>query len=234
MPPETETIRVNFARPIPLFPLDSVVLLPHAVTRLFIFEPRYRQMVGDVLDAAGQIAMAVIEDNQTSHNPALKPAVCVGQLAHHIQNDDGTYNIVLAGVCRAEIVEDQPPEGERLYRQAILRPLRTEDEPNEEELTSVRSMLLRAITDERFGKLAGLRDQLEEIEQIPTAALLELVAMSAVSIASDRRFAYRMLREPSIFERASMIEREMEALDRIFGDALRQRDPDAPRGITWN
>ena len=40
---------VDFNRPIPLFPLSCVSLLPHAVQGLHIFEPRYRQMVEDVL-----------------------------------------------------------------------------------------------------------------------------------------------------------------------------------------
>ena len=59
--PDEVSIRVNFNKPIPLFPLDSVVLLPQQVMPLHIFEPRYRQMVDEALDSVGQIAMAVID-----------------------------------------------------------------------------------------------------------------------------------------------------------------------------
>jgi hypothetical protein len=55
---EEMSIRVNFSRPLPLFPLPQVVMLPQQITPLHIFEPRYRQMVDRALDGAGQIAMA--------------------------------------------------------------------------------------------------------------------------------------------------------------------------------
>jgi len=55
-------IIVDFDRPMPIFPLDGVVLLPHAVQPLHIFERRYRQMVSHCLNEAehggGQIALA--------------------------------------------------------------------------------------------------------------------------------------------------------------------------------
>lgn len=57
---EETAIRVNFGRPMPLFPLAQVTLMPHAVLPVHIFEPRYRQMIDEALDGAGQIAMAVI------------------------------------------------------------------------------------------------------------------------------------------------------------------------------
>lgn len=55
-------IVVDFNRPMPVFPLEGVVLLPHAVQPLHIFERRYRQMVSRCLAEAehggGQIALA--------------------------------------------------------------------------------------------------------------------------------------------------------------------------------
>jgi len=54
----TEAIRVNFGRPMPVFPLPDAVLLPHAIQPLHVFEQRYRQLVNDCLDGSGQIAIA--------------------------------------------------------------------------------------------------------------------------------------------------------------------------------
>lgn len=57
-------IIVDFNRPMPIFPLDGLVLLPHAVQPLHIFERRYRQMVSHCLTegehGGGQIALASI------------------------------------------------------------------------------------------------------------------------------------------------------------------------------
>ena len=60
------TIRIDFARPIALFPLSSVVIYPHTADWMIAFEPRYRQLIEDCLRAreggslldAAPIAMA--------------------------------------------------------------------------------------------------------------------------------------------------------------------------------
>jgi len=45
---------------IPLFPLPNVVLFPNVCLPLHIFEPRYREMVADVLDADRIIGMVLL------------------------------------------------------------------------------------------------------------------------------------------------------------------------------
>ena len=79
--------RVDFGKPIALFPLPGVSLLPHGAQPLHIFEPRYRQMVerclasgnGD-LERTDPIAMAVIDDRNgpETGEVSLCEAVCAG------------------------------------------------------------------------------------------------------------------------------------------------------------
>ena len=45
---------------VALFPLSNVVLFPRVKTPLHIFEPRYRQMMRDVLEADRHVAMTVV------------------------------------------------------------------------------------------------------------------------------------------------------------------------------
>ena len=129
---EPQSIQVNFGRPMPIFPLDQVTLLPQQVLPLHIFEPRYRQMVEHALDGAGQIAMAVFDTEAWREDyhalPPVKPAVCIGQIVQHEKLEDGRYNVLLQGVCRARIVGEQPPNGGRLYRTATLEPVGLDDE----------------------------------------------------------------------------------------------------------
>ena len=42
---------------IPLFPLGNVVLFPSCNVPLYVFEPRYRQMIGDEEKRAGRVGM---------------------------------------------------------------------------------------------------------------------------------------------------------------------------------
>ena len=127
----SETIRVNFGKPIPLFPLPDTVLLPHAILPLHIFEPRYRRMVGTCLDGPGQIAIGTFERAESSRTGGSIPvrlAVCIGQIIHHDALPDGCYNILLHGVCRAKIRQIIEPESDRPYRMAKLVPLERVDE----------------------------------------------------------------------------------------------------------
>ncbi|TVQ33149.1 MAG: hypothetical protein EA376_03590 [Phycisphaeraceae bacterium] len=236
MSESSETIRVNFGRPMPLFPLHGVVLLPHAVMPLHIFEPRYRQMVESALDGAGQIAIATFEGErwkQEYHGtPPLRPVVCVGHIVQHERLFDGRYNILLQGVCRAMIKEENPTDSERLFREAILKPVGA-GEVDEAELPGVRDRMLDLLEAPPLTELAaakGIVDCLQN-EDAPTAAVLELIS---ISIVADNELKYRLLSEADPAARAAMIERELISLRGLLKRAELQVDHEAPRGVTWN
>ncbi|HBS28937.1 MAG TPA: hypothetical protein DEB06_05690 [Phycisphaerales bacterium] len=234
------TVSVNFARPFPLFPLDGVVLLPYAVLRLFIFEPRYRQMVEHALDGSGQIAMAVFEGDQWKGEyhgrPALKRSVCIGRIAQHERLADGNYRIALQGVCRARIREEAAPsapsEGDRLYRTARLDPVEC-GQPDEEALFLIRDALTSRLERAPLTELASVCALERELDErpIPTAALLELVTLS---VLTDRGTQYRLLAEGDVHRRGRIVEEELDRLTRVLEFARRQHDPSSPRGVTWN
>jgi uncharacterized protein len=131
-----ESVHVNFGKPIPLFPLDSVTLLPQQVLPLHIFEPRYRQMIEHALDGAGLVAMAIFEGadwkSEYHGRPPIKPIVCVGHIVQHEKTPDGRYNLLLQGVCRARILRELPPSEDRLYRAGYLEPFGVPGAMNDE------------------------------------------------------------------------------------------------------
>jgi hypothetical protein len=91
---------------IPLFPLPGAILFPRSQIPLHIFEPRYREMVRDAMDGAGQIAMIqplrLDDDNQAP----LYDVGCVGELVGIEELDDGRFNIVLLGSHRFRLVRE--------------------------------------------------------------------------------------------------------------------------------
>jgi Lon protease-like protein len=232
---EEMTIRVNFSRPIPIFPLDGVVLLPQQVMPLHIFEERYRQMVRESLDSVGQIAMAVVKPGHTLEyhgRPPLLPAVCVGQIEQHESLPDGRYNILLRGVCRAEIIEEEAPDGERLYRQAMLQPVGLDGEPDDE-TEELRGWLDEALQAGPLSKLAVASQVREfvENEEVPTPALLELVSFA---VMSDQPLRYRLLAEGDVNERAKILRSGLDELSGLIRKALAQNPEDWPKGCSWN
>jgi len=232
----TEVIRVNFARPMPLFPLPDSVLLPHAVQPLRIFEPRYCQMVEDCLDSAGQIAMASFEGDSWKSEyhgtPPLRPAVCVGQIVHHESRGDGEHSILLHGVCRASIEELHEPDDEHDYRRARLLPLESVD-TDPPPMLEVRDDLKKLLVGPRLSRMRSAETvkQWFDREDVSTHALLELIGFALVH---DNEVRYQLLAEPSPERRANLIKRQLLRFDQLVQRADRQGAKRWPKGMSWN
>src|SRR5947207_1631024 len=111
----------HFAGTARLFPLPNLVLFPHVMLPLHIFEPRYRQMTTDALAGDRLLAMALLQqgwENDYEGRPALNPMVCVGKIIAEQRLDDGRFHILLRGLSRARIVREV--DRDTLYRQAQL------------------------------------------------------------------------------------------------------------------
>jgi Lon protease-like protein len=108
---------------LPIFPLPNVVLFPSVFLPLHIFEPRYREMVADALKSDRLIGMVLLRpgwQGDYEGRPAVYPIGCSGVITHVEGLADGRYNIVLRGVERFRIVD----EDDRLsYRRAHIEPL---------------------------------------------------------------------------------------------------------------
>jgi Lon protease-like protein len=85
---------------IPVFPLDGALLLPRMVLPLNIFEPRYLNMVDDVLAGGRLIGMIQTRAGGPADRPALQSVGCAGRLTSFSEVPDGRYLITLTGVCR--------------------------------------------------------------------------------------------------------------------------------------
>jgi uncharacterized protein len=108
---------------LPLFPLPNVVLFPNVFLPLHIFEPRYREMVADALKNDRMIGMVLLQpgwDRDYEGRPAIYPVGCSGLLTHNERLPDGCYNIVLRGLERFRIVEEDHALS---YRRAVIEPL---------------------------------------------------------------------------------------------------------------
>jgi Lon protease-like protein len=107
-----------------IFPLPGAVLFPHALLPLHVFEPRYREMIADVLAGARLLAVARIEPGHEAEAPG-NPDVCrtagVGACIAHERLPDGRYNVVLRGLGRI-FIEEEHDLG-RSYRQVRARRL---------------------------------------------------------------------------------------------------------------
>lgn len=110
----------EFSGRVRLFPLPNLVLFPHVVQPLHVFEPRYCEMLQDALAGDRLIAMVLLEkgwEHQYQQcRPPISQAVCIGKIISHTPTEDQRHNILLVGMKRARIVREL--ELRRAFREA--------------------------------------------------------------------------------------------------------------------
>ncbi len=111
---------------IPVFPLDGALLLPRGDLPLQIFEPRYLNMVDDVMAGDRIIGMVQTRAGGERARPSLAAIGCAGRVTSYAETSDGRYLITLTGVCRFEV-------GEELTSSTPYRQVRANYQPFEQD-----------------------------------------------------------------------------------------------------
>ena len=102
---------------IPIFPLPNVVLFPNVFLPLHIFEPRYRELVRDTLAGDRIIGVVLLRpghEQDYEGRPPVFSTGCAGVITHSEPLDDGRYNIVLRGLERFRIGDEETSKAYRL------------------------------------------------------------------------------------------------------------------------
>jgi Lon protease-like protein len=99
---------------IPVFPLRGAILLPRATLPLNVFEPRYLEMVDDVM--SGDRLIGIIqpaagastddEESPLSDSVGLRRIGCVGRVTTYQEVDHARLVITLTGITRYEILDE--------------------------------------------------------------------------------------------------------------------------------
>jgi Lon protease-like protein len=109
---------------LPVFPLPDVVLFPHTLLPLHIFEPRYREMVRDCLASDRRLVMALLKpgwEREYYGRPPVCPVAGAGEIIQHEELSDGRFNVLVRGTMRVGIAAELPSE--KLYRVVRVRPV---------------------------------------------------------------------------------------------------------------
>jgi Lon protease-like protein len=108
---------------IPIFPLPNVVLFPNVFLPLHIFEQRYRDMIADSLRGDRIIGMVLLRpgfEEQYEGRPPIYPIGCAGVITHADRLPDGRYHIVLRGIEKFRVVNE---DASHSYRVAHIETL---------------------------------------------------------------------------------------------------------------
>jgi Lon protease-like protein len=195
---------------VPMFPLPGVVLLPHALLPLHIFEERYRAMTRDVLRGSRFIVVSLIAPGESAaaERPAVQRIAGVGEIMLSHELPDGRFNLVLRG--RARIRIDEELAMTRPYREVAATVLPDLPAADDAELRDA---------DESLRALVGqLADAIPEGGEILRQTLAEqgkpdeLVDVLTAQLVYDPTVRQRLLETREVMRRIERVSAEVVAM----------------------
>ncbi len=207
-------MEITLPEEVPVMTLPNVAFFPQALMPLHIFEPRYRQMLKDVLATNRLFAVTGLDANLLDQPGQFEPPhriASVGIVRACQKNANGTSNLLLQGLCRVEllsIVTDEP------YRRIKVRALPSEPVADPAENVRLRTELARLIAlKQKFGapvppEMAEFLRTVEDPEVF--------IDLAAFSLCDDSALKQRLLETLNVRRRlelfAGQLRRDIEAL----------------------
>jgi Lon protease-like protein len=188
-----------------LFPLPNLVVFPHVVQTLHIFESRYVEMVEDAVANDSLVAMAMLLpgwEGQYEGRPPADPFVCLSRILRHSPTKDNRYNILLAGIARARVVTELPAK--RSYREVEVEILQDVEpatgDPAVRELHHELVRSFRKFIPDEMSTQEQLGDILDQQSQLGT--LTDLISFS---LPLELAFRQTLLSELDVMQRTRLL-----------------------------
>lgn len=215
---------------LPIFPLTGVMLLPGTVLPLHIFEPRYRAMVEDALEADrvfGMIQPFVPQNDNRGPQPGAEDLVpdlykvgCAGFIEKWEKFSDGRFFVQLRGVHRFRFAEEM--ELRRDYRRVKASYQEFSDSGRDPDWQCDRRAVLDALA--AYGKAHGMQVRPEQAEKFSDLELVNLLGASLPFHPAEKQ---------ALLEAATLKDRENMLVDlmRLGAGPLDSADDVPPRTL---
>jgi hypothetical protein len=197
---------------LPMFPLPNVVLFPHALLPLHIFEERYRAMARDVLAGQRFLAIGLItpgQDLDLVEKPSVLPVAGIGEVVMAHELVDGRFNLVVRGRARIrieeELISDRPY---RLISAASLPDLPTIDQ---RELRDA-DQSLRALVNHLAESIPEGGELLRQVVAAQETSS-ELVDVLAAALVVDSTQRQSLLETRDVLRRIERVSAEVVAMN---------------------
>ena len=189
-----------------VFPLPNLVMFPHVMQALHIFEPRYKAMLEEAIESDRLIALGILApgwEEEYEGRPKLRANACLCRVATHQRAPDGTYNVLLLGVRRLRLVRELPPK--KLFRVVESEIVEDfiPDDARPEDAAQLQHQLLAAFK-RSMPKIPDAYEQLDQLlgSQITLGMLADIVAYT---IDLDLDWKLRLLAECDVLRRARLL-----------------------------
>jgi Lon protease-like protein len=189
--------RVILPKQLPVMPLPGAVLFPHALLPLYIFEPRYRQMLDHALRHHRMFCVTLIKPSCPEwHAPEdFFHVATVGLIRACVGRGDGTSNLILQGLQRVRFAS---------FEQEASFPIARIDIIDSRDVTTIETEALGTKVLELYASLKHEGRQLPAKIDRYLAELrdLEMLAdLMASTFVNDPLRRQRVLEERSLNQR---------------------------------
>lgn len=189
--------KVESVKQLALFPLP-LVLLPHEVLPLHIFEPRYTEMLRDIEVEQNLFGISLFEPKDSfSDRPEIGSTGCVAEVREAQTMEDGRSNILSAGIIRYRILDYVEMEKPYLTAEVEFFEDVEEDEALLKPAAEVIFGLFERVAKAAFD-LSGNRGKFPEIQKSDPERL-SFIVTAAFSL--DNELKYKLLETESTIER---------------------------------
>lgn len=184
----------------PVFPLPNLILYPGSLVPLHLFEPRYVQMMEEMLATEhDQLVAATFRGDWEDHyfeDPPLYPVAGLGQVEQVARDAQGRFNLVLRGESRVQILGEIERSKEQLYRRVRVS---TVAEPK---VTAPRHPRLHQDLLDLLSQLTGRRVAAQKGDTLNYLSDVALVQLPLPMEEKQRHFAMQdpVVRTESILE----------------------------------
>lgn len=189
-----------------MFPLPNLVMFPHVMQALHIFEPRYRAMFEEAIEDDRLVALGSLvpgwEQNYEGR-PPLRPMACLCRIATHQRTAEGTYNVLVLGVRRLRLVRELPPKKPFRIAEAEI----VEDFEPADALADAAPELQRrllAAFKQAMPRIPNAYEQLDQLlgNQITLGMLADIVSYT---VDLDLEAKVGLLAECDVFRRTELL-----------------------------
>lgn len=205
---------------IPLFPLNMVVF-PGQRVPLHIFEPRYRQLISDVLEQESEFGIALIARGREAGGGAEPVAVgCAVRIREVQELPDGRFNIICEGTRRFRVLERL---GETPYLRASVEFLPRPDDA-QDEATAELAETVGALYRDHLGLTLAMEGGWQRRLRTP-ADPIRLADALAAEVDAPAREKQKILAADRLSTRLEIGQRLLEAANRALAQrvSLRRR-----------
>ena len=209
---KTASIRLQSLDSIPVFPLNHVHLFPGCLLSLRIFEPRYIDLLHYAIENDHILAIADPQSVLDLHQPEMycnttpyiPPLVGAGLIVDVKKTRYNTYDIVIHGLQRLEVLEECPMD--KAFRQFATR--FREDDPIDEELLTFSNLQLRDL-------VVQLGQRVPKFRKVTTALLEHYISPDIFTyflvskLTESKKLKKSIFLETNPLQRNQMIEEEI-------------------------